>query len=319
LLFLPGLLGAQRSGTNREDLHDLFVRVVLSNERPAPDHLRVELLNSTGDLLGQALTGGDGQVQFTMLRSGNYRLRVRDARIKDAVSEMFTINWGESTYHETVYVEPVDTGTPNSPGSGTASALELDVPSKAKKEFNKGNEALDRRNWPEARKHLEKAIELYPKYVSAYNNLGLVWMKSGEPTKAREAFEKAVTLDSSFSQAYLNLGRIANAEHRYTQAEEYFNKALAGKPLDPDALFLLAYAELMSGKFDQVIANVRKLHSLPHERYAIAHYLCAQAFQAKKLNAEAVTEYQTYVRESPNGDLVGKARAALAALSRTGP
>ena len=46
----------------------------------------------------------------------------------------------------------------------------------------------------DAKKHLQKAIELDPNYADAYYELGLLFKKDNEPKKALEHFQKAVNL-----------------------------------------------------------------------------------------------------------------------------
>src|SRR5690349_21181092 len=57
--------------------------------------------------------------------------------------------------------------------SGTVSALDLQAPGKAVSEFNKGADLLQHQKSREAIAHLEKAITVFPKFISAHNDLGL--------------------------------------------------------------------------------------------------------------------------------------------------
>src|SRR5271167_5160354 len=55
--------------------------------------------------------------------------------------------------------------------SGTVSALDLDAPARAVSEFNQASSLLRGQQSQEAIGHLQKAIAVYPKFVSAHNYL----------------------------------------------------------------------------------------------------------------------------------------------------
>ena len=52
----------------------------------------------------------------------------------------------------------------------------------------------------------EKAIDIDPKFFMAHNNWGVLFKDSGEIEKAKNCYEKAIEINSKFSDAYNNLG-----------------------------------------------------------------------------------------------------------------
>ena len=79
---------------------------------------------------------------------------------------------------------------------------------------------------------------------------------------------------------------------------------------------LLANINAMSGKYDQAIQLSRKVHSMPHENFAVAHYIAGMAFQAKNELTDAAVEYRQYLKEAPQGKSADNARNALAAVEQ---
>lgn len=77
---------------------------------------------------------------------------------------------------------------------------------------------------------------------------------------------------------------------------------------------MLARVQLQGGKLDQAIANARKVHAVPHEGYAMAHYFAGLGLRAKEMNSEAVEEFRTYLQEAPEGNFATQARQALKTL-----
>lgn len=319
IVILSGVLAGQRQPqlSGPAAPAELQVRVAYADDRSSEESLRVELLNGPGTFIAQAFTS-EGHASFRNLSPGTYRLKVSGIEVEDVTTDSFTISRGESLHIEYVVVQKRDSAGTGAPRSSSAmvAAIDLNVPGKAKKEFDKGVEALNRNEWPEARRKFERAAELYPQYALAYNNLGVALMNLGERQLGREAFEKAVNLDSHLANGYLNLARIASADKKYGDAEIFLGKTLSIDPMNAVALLLLANVQLQNGKFDECIANARRMHSLPQEHYAVIHYFAARAFEAKGVPTEAVAEYKVLLRESPNGPTADKARAALAELQK---
>src|SRR5205085_10761807 len=130
------------------------------------------------------------------------------------------------------------------------SAMELNVPSGARKEFEKGASALEDNARLEAEKHFLRAIDLYPNYALAYNHLGVLYMMNGDQTKGREAFEKAVALNDHYPSALLNLAKIRYQERKLPEAEDLLRKATAIDAGNPEMIALLANAEFINGRID---------------------------------------------------------------------
>ena len=78
--------------------------------------------------------------------------------------------------------------------TGVVSALDIVAPNNAVQEFNRATTLLKAQDSKQASKHLEKAIHHYPKFVSAYNALGLAYLDQNDP-RAKTEFETAAQLD----------------------------------------------------------------------------------------------------------------------------
>jgi tetratricopeptide (TPR) repeat protein len=190
------------------------------------------------------------------------------------------------------------------------SAAELAIPSRARKEFDKGNAALQKHDFEEARHHFEKAIDLYPSFPSAYNNLGVVFARLGQPDSERDALQTALQLNDHFELAYLNWGRMDIASSNFTDAETMLKKASSLNSSDAVALILLAYAELEKGNPQEVLATREKAHALakPH---AFVHRLAARAYEQQNQFDRAIAELKLSLQEEPTGSRADAARREL--------
>ena len=85
--------------------------------------------------------------------------------------------------------------------SGVVSALDLQAPDKAIKEFKQGTSELKAQDSKSAIRAFQRAVKIYPDFVSAHNALGLAYLDQQDP-RAREEFETAAKLDDRFPGAF---------------------------------------------------------------------------------------------------------------------
>ena len=86
-LFVALVAFAQRGSRSLPNQVETQVQVTYLNERPAPQLLRVELLNSSGVSAMETLTNDLGQAHFRIMGQGNFRVKVSGMGIEDAVSD----------------------------------------------------------------------------------------------------------------------------------------------------------------------------------------------------------------------------------------
>jgi Flp pilus assembly protein TadD len=74
--------------------------------------------------------------------------------------------------------------------------------------------------WREAIYRWEKATELDPTYVAAYNDLAIAYEHEGQLDKARKAYEKALELDPNNTQVRQNYELFKEINDRTSQGKE---------------------------------------------------------------------------------------------------
>jgi VWFA-related protein len=200
--------------------------------------------------------------------------------------------------------------------SGVVSALDLFAPSKAVNEFNEGTALAHGRQSQEAIRHLEKAVKIYPSFVSAHDYLGMVYIDADQPAKAKLEFETAVKLDDKFSSSWLNLGRLALSQSDPAAAQSYIEKAATLRPSDPAVLTTLAYAQLNNYEYADAILTVTKVHALSHPQAGNAHYISALAAVSLNQTPIAKSEFAQFLVEDPNNPLADNARYNIDVLTK---
>jgi len=90
--------------------------------------------------------------------------------------------------------------------------------------YEKGYDALERKDYDNAIFYNEKAIELDPTDVRYYHNLGYAYHNKGNIVKAIEYYKKAIKLEPN-ETTYTSLGNIYMGEGSPDNANDYYEKA----------------------------------------------------------------------------------------------
>ena len=200
--------------------------------------------------------------------------------------------------------------------SGSVSALDLAAPAKAVNEFNQATSLLRGQRSQEAIAHLQKAITIYPKFISAHNYLGLAYQDMEDAARALSEFEIAASLDDKFPGSFLNLGRLALSQNNFVAADVHLGKAASLRPSDPAILTALAYAQHGNHQYREAIQTVGRVHALQHPNLGNAHYVAAAAAVALNDYPIAQSEFALFLQEDPANPLAATARHNLDILER---
>ena len=120
---------------------------------------------------------------------------------------------------------------------GMVTVASLAVPMKARKEYEKGSELLEKGNLPEAEKSLRKAIEEYPKFAEAWTRLGDLEQRRKNNDAAMKDYEEAMAADPNLPVPYLRMAFLEAVASHWEQTLKLTEKLIALDPTD----FPLAY------------------------------------------------------------------------------
>jgi tetratricopeptide (TPR) repeat protein len=315
-LLLSSVAFAQRD----PDKVDLKLKILYSNSRPVQNRTQVQLCSGSGSQIDNRFTDDQGNVIFPALPIGNYRIRVLDPLVEENLSEVITLSRRDFSLFQLLTVPLKKSAQEELQKQESAdamvSALDLNVPSEAKKEFQKGAEAMKANDTAGAISHLLRAIDIYPQYAMAWNHLGVVYMQTNQPDKGKEAFAKAVELNPHYPSALINLATVRWSEKKPAEVEQLMRNAVAADPSSMEALAILCNALVVDGKVDEAVADANKLHSMPqHQQFALVHFLAARALLHANRGSEAAGQLQLFLQEAPTSPAAPQARQALAQLN----
>jgi VWFA-related protein len=174
---------------------------------------------------------------------------------------------------------------------------------------------LKEQNSKEAVSHLQKAIQRYPKFVSAHISLGLAYVDLGEKDHARSEFEAAAKLDSKYPGSFLHLGQLALSLNDFSTAQPQLEKAATLCPQDAKIFTTLAYAQNGNHQYQHALETAQHVHGLDHKGLAHVHYVAASAAMSLHDFEAMERELNFFLREDPTSAFAPVARQNLAALA----
>lgn len=107
-----------------------------------------------------------------------------------------------------------------------------------------GHLYLEKENHIQAEKYLKIALDLDPLAASAWRDLGLVLIMSGQIEEAEDALTRALELDPDSATSWYNRGLLYLHGQNYGQAVEDLEKAAGLAPDNPEVINLLQKAKM---------------------------------------------------------------------------
>ncbi len=289
-------------------------RVVLPSGQPVPGRVKINLstINDPGMTL---YTDSNGGFTFGNLRSGTYFVEATsESTSYEPSSEQVRLQRGmRVTLIISLKEKPGAVG--KKPG-GVVSVAELDpnVPSAAKKEYDRATVLANSGKVEESIAAYKKALSIYPTYLVAHNDLGVQYLNLKKPADAADEFGAALEINPKAFNPRLNMGIALVEQDKFLDAIEHLNQAVS---IDSSAPAARLYLGIASAETDELEAGERELGlalSSGGPEYVIARYYLAVIHMKKGKRDEAVRELKAYLEKSPEGALATRARQLIKTL-----
>jgi len=159
------------------------------------------------------------------------------------------------------------------PGSGVVSVRQLmhKPPKDARKAFQKSIDLIGKNDMQGSIAQLQKALEIDPEYVQAYNNLGVRYMMQGSIKEAVGCFRRGIEIDPDAASLHTNLAHALIINSAAAEAEPEARRAVSLNPEDAKSAYLLGLSLIMQDKFTgEAIASLRRSdHISPRARLTL--------------------------------------------------
>lgn len=290
-------------------------QVLLPSGRPASGVIHVTISSDRTSMM-TTVTNERGEFRFSELGEGSYSIRVvvEGDEYEPLTQEIF---FDRSTMSKLLFHlrEKGATGS-KKPAGGTVSAVDLDAkaPADAKKEYGKGARLIEKGDSQKAIECLNRAVAIYPDYLTARNELGVQYLKLRRFVEAAEQFQWVIEKSPKHFNARFNLGLVRIEEKDYKNAIAELSEATAIESARPDAHMFLGVAFLQTGDLDGAARELTRTLVLGGQQFTIAHYYFAHVYMRQGRRDMARAELEAYLKEAPSGDRAAEAKSLLQQL-----
>lgn len=168
--------------------------------------------------------------------------------------------------------------------------------------YELGLSAFSAKNYSEAIANFFKASQLAPSEPKVFNSLGLAYMEVKEFDKSEQAFKKALEINKDFTEAKLNLGILFYRKGDYTRAREALHEAIKDEAFAQKhlAFFQLAKVYQALGDREQYLYNLKKA-SAYNPLYLEAQLELAQVLEQENNFRGALGIYENLLNNGISG------------------
>lgn len=310
LLFLCAVyMSAQTSGGG-----SISGRVLFPNGNSVNQSVRISLETMRG-IRSSVYTDNQGQFIFRGLPAGIYQVVVDAGNSQFEVTSARIEVFPGSPALLNIVLKERKSSTQSMSGGSIVSTSELDkAPPKAKKEFERASKASKERKTDEAIAHLRKAIEFYPAYLMARNDLGTQLMEQGKLREAEIELRQAIALDAKAFNPYLNLGIVLVQQQQFSEAADILRKALALEANSPSARLYLGQALAALNDSPGAERELQTAYDLGGPVYAVALFRLGEVYLNMGDRQRALKTFQRYLSEAPNAANAPEARRLISLL-----
>jgi len=148
--------------------------------------------------------------------------------------------------------------------------------------------------YKQAIKYQELALQTYPIYADAYNNMGSCYKQLGDLDKAIEMYDKASEVNPKYSASRFNAGLVYMERKEFQPAIVKFRDAIAINPRYFKAKMNLSFALFRSGKTVEAIGEMKELVEMNPDN-AQNHYNLGLMLTQVRKNDEAIKQFEIAV------------------------
>lgn len=290
----------------------------MPNGTPYGEPVKLTLQSFGGSEIVVIYTDLTGQFELGNLKSGSYVIEAEaDRQHFEPVAQKVQVFSGTSVVTLTLK-EKAAAAKPTPPaGAGpTVSAAELEqkVPDKARKEFERATRAAAAGRRDESVARLRKAVEIYPDYLMARNDLGVQLMDAGRLEEADEHLRHAVRLFPKAFNPNLNLGALLVRRQQFEEAAQVLGTAISLHPRSAAARLHAGEAHAALGQHERAERELKAAYEMGGAEYAAALFHLGHLYLGRGERELALQSFEAYLGVAPNAVNADQARALIKTL-----
>ena len=284
----------------------------------------VELRLGGSGMIGQAVTGNDGDFAFSGLEPAEYEVSVTIAGFEPTVQVVRFGNTERMNFMEVVNVEIMIRPKSDAAQSLPTTLFAQEVPKPARAAFEKAILRLREGKSADGIALLRSAISEFSDYFDARFALGQELFRAGHDDEALEQLERARQINDRQDAIYHLFGMIMFKERKYAMAQRAFREALAINPNNTAAHFHrgMALIELAANEnsaqretdYQDAEKELERAWELSDRRLNDVRLQRARIFEHRGNKEAAVRELEAYLKSEPEAKNAAAIKDAITKL-----
>jgi len=271
---------------------------------PAPGRAAVAIHGALTPFSGQAFSDSKGRFTFRNLVQGAYTIAVFLPGYGEVIRTVDVTSGLADAKGRVSVVIPFDP-----PGRAAATAIKergtvsvktLAIPGRAQAEYQAAQGDLARRDTESAKRHLERAVELAPHFMLAWNNLGTIAYQTGRHADAEKYFRAALERDPGAFYPVVNLGGVLLNLGKLDEALKYNEYAVRERPHDALANSQLGMTCFLRGDSERALKHLTEAKRLDPGHFSQPQLYLARIYAGRGDAKAAARELEEYVRLHPD-------------------
>jgi Flp pilus assembly protein TadD len=292
--------------TNNAEIHG---RVILPSGFLLDSYAKITLRNAQS-VIQTLHTSKSGEFQIANLSEGVYYVQAESLDgVFEPVSRKIELGRGlrvnlnlELRERKAVHISGL--------ASRVVSAAELSqkIPTDAKKAYEQGLKAVRKGKFLEAATLFEQALQVFPEYLAARNDLGAQYLKLERVEEAEKQFKLVLAIDPKNFNAKFNMGLVEIEQTNYMGALAHLNQAVSLNSTRAVPHLWIGIAKLELGYLREAEQSLERALLMGGEECIAAHYQLARIYVSRGQLEDASRSLQVYLKQSPQGEYSKKAR-----------
>ena len=307
------------SQTGLGGMNAIVGTVFAPSGRPLESRARIRLSTMTrGDRI--FTVNQTGNFAFRGLPSGSYTISIEKEveykpvsqtvdviQLRGAPAQTYTLNI-RLEFKERTEAKPA-----------VVNAELMNIPAKARTHYESAMELSKKGDRQGAIDELKLAIAAHPTFVSAFNELGVQYLRTNRLEDADQAFQGALKVEPESFPALVNRGITNVMMKRYGESVPILRKALKINDQSAVAHYFLGQALANLGLFPDAEKELQRCLQLGKEEMKEAHRLLAIIYSARGAKKEAADELDAYLKKAPTTPDAEKLKEQIRKLRETNP
>jgi predicted Zn-dependent protease len=258
--------------------------------------VRVELTDMSGRGVNAVYTNSSGSFEFSRLAPGGYVV-LATSGLSQVSERVQATSWSNMVNLRM----PARTKAEDGVQGNAISVAQFRVPAKAREEYRKAHDGVEKGKMDDASKHLARALELCPNYADALTLRGVLELNQKDSQAAIGDLDKAIQADANYAMAYMVMGSALNMESKFDEAIRALQRGESLAPTYWQAHFEMGKSYIGKADYPAALRQLERAENLAPAEYPLIYLLRAHALLAMKQYSEAMTALQSYLQKDPKG------------------